>query len=1853
MGFSRASSTSKSSQEKAVMREKEDGTVVQSGVDARIDEEARVNEIEVDGVFGAQGDGTVNYRSVGWISTSILLMKTQIGLGVLNIPEVFHTLGLAPGVIILVVIAVLTTWTDYYIGIFKVKHPTVYSVSDCGALMFGRVGREIFGVGYWLLMTCIVGSALLGLSTALNAISLHATCTAVFVVVAAVATYPLASLRTLGGIKWVGWVGLASMIVSIITVTVAVGAGGRPSLAPKEGPMDLNIVIWGHPTFADAMNAIGNLVFAYAGTAAFLPIACEMRNTRDYGKAVITCQTFVTVFYIVIGVVVYCYAGQYVASPALGTAGVLLKRISYGLALPGLLAAAVIYTHLPAKWLFVRFLRNSHHLTHSTPTHWIVWLSCTLGCLLFSYIIASAIPVFGGLVGLVGALFGTMFSLQAVSVMWFFDYWPRLKMAEKRTKTFWFLVAMNAFIIVGGTFIMVGGTYGSVISIRDSYKASGGTPWSKPASSGPLATGKASLLFDFSSSPAVKADEETPATSSPVRTGMGQSPARAERGGEAGPSGSGGKGDGKGKAPLRGTQSLSSIEKGIQKVDRPTAGLSRAARAASASLAFSLDSSLAAPSTSNAMRRPPTRMTPAVEEGENTARSPVMMPSSIDLTASPSDKSASLSKVQKEMGATIEISDSESEGRRRVGLLAGASASPQKRSRGSARIRKYKMMRDELGRDVMDLTVSSPSASSSVLDDSDDSEIVVVTRPRHSSRASSATPKAGPSGTQSLRVKREPTASVSPAKSSSLASPSRRAAPLASSLKENNGAFSPRKKIAEELMPPPVSPMRKSAPSTPKKATDALPAMPRPLCSGSKSLPNVSEGEQGDWIASSSPRRTATPAVSVTSASSSSPSKRARSDGSSSRGLPDSPNLRLLRSSPRPEMCSNPSDSSRSTITASQPLTPRRGSASAFNSLAQANTDANAEAGPSNLTSPALRRLTDFDKRDTRRAPGGGPSYVREPTGSPLSSLAPTPKKPLSRAATWTSGSTAKPRPSREHNFELIIETKPVPGSRTASLKKFTPVATGKGKGKAAAAPNFKKNEVRKARDGLTSEWDAFMQDASSDEGSDDESDDREGSPSPAKSRKPPRRSRNDASDSDSGSSSSSSDESAAESDDDELADFLNRAKARREAGETLASTIDTSPSAATAPSTVSPDRVIDDPRRSSRAKRETNHYSPSKAAKPPASSLATSTAKAKKATESLGLMDQTTKRSVLQFDRIMKDRAAREKKGHTDEWYAKWKTELGRNDGPESDDDFDTGSDTSMTSDLEASSALGRVKPLDTSVVTSALATDSDEDLPAPGALAGATQKKAALIENLLSEETEQEKKEREAAVESKQQLDLRTFWRPSEMCSIDELDREEYVGDGWRGQIAQALRDIFAPPMRFPSAVTLFSPLSSGGIGSQEDHQVVSRWLVQLLCFPGETFAGEHLVDLLARIASYTARMSRDRESTSSLVDAKYLASMLVKLGAKPRAVEVPQEMVSIASESEASDEAEDTFAEPSRKAQMLFSAEQRWPAVRQWCKVVQVLCLHGRVLSDNDASRLAVLCVRLAIDPQSASMRSTFVWTIQCLLATMPSGSAARSNTFRHLVNLCRPTRHRTQVAVLQTIPHDSQANKLLREWLAWSFVATDSSVADVLVRPSLLGSVLPSVLELLVSPPRESPLRPLALTGKPPFADLDLVEQVKLLTISLTSLADPLVASDLRIEHRKTLERIIRRIETIDSRLRADARKGLQVERLHAKNLLTGLKYSLTYQLMNARGEKSAFGLSEEEEKAIKRKETAHGNEAKRQRLEREDDEAAGRKQSTLDFFRKPAVKRAALARPRQEKAMDVDSEEEVADGLLRT
>ncbi|KAL1793804.1 hypothetical protein ACET3X_007225 [Alternaria dauci] len=431
---------------------------------------------QTDAVFGEIVEGGPNYRSVSWWGSSIIMMKTQIGLGVLSIPAAFDALGLIPGIISLLAIGGITLWSGYMVGTFKMRHPETYGIEDVGQKLFGRPGREVLGLAFALTVwTCVAGSGMLGISIGLNALSEHGTCTAVFVAIACVVGFSLASIKTLDKLSWIAWVGLVGIMSAIITLTVAVSLQDRPSAAPQFGPWQSDFELFKSPTFAEASAALSSIVFAFCGIPAYFNVVSEMKDHKDYFKALSLCQAVMTSIYIAIGVVVYYYCGSYVASPALGSAGVLMKKVCYGLALPGLLASVILVTHLVAKYFFIRTLRGTKHLTHPTAKHWITWFGFTAAVSLTAYIIASAVPVFGGLVSLVGALLGTLMSFQPMGCMWLYDNWHR----SNRDWKWKAMVAWSVFVIVSGTFLLIGGTYGSIVGIIDSYNKDGGTkPWS-------------------------------------------------------------------------------------------------------------------------------------------------------------------------------------------------------------------------------------------------------------------------------------------------------------------------------------------------------------------------------------------------------------------------------------------------------------------------------------------------------------------------------------------------------------------------------------------------------------------------------------------------------------------------------------------------------------------------------------------------------------------------------------------------------------------------------------------------------------------------------------------------------------------------------------------------------------------------------------------------------------------------------------------------------------------------------------------------------------------------------------------------------------------------------------------------------------------------------------------------------------------------------------------------------------------------------------------------------------------------------------------------------------------------------
>ena len=162
-------------------------------------------------------------------------------------------------------------------------------------------------------MVAVAGSAINGISVALNAISLHGTCTVVFAVVAALLAFTTAAIPTLGKISYLGWIGMISILVALLTLTISVAVQGRPADVPADWVKNIQVVA--HPEFNAAIGAIGTLVFAFAGLPSVCGIIQEQRDPRLFARAMYLCNSVATGLYILVGVVVYYYAEEYVANP--------------------------------------------------------------------------------------------------------------------------------------------------------------------------------------------------------------------------------------------------------------------------------------------------------------------------------------------------------------------------------------------------------------------------------------------------------------------------------------------------------------------------------------------------------------------------------------------------------------------------------------------------------------------------------------------------------------------------------------------------------------------------------------------------------------------------------------------------------------------------------------------------------------------------------------------------------------------------------------------------------------------------------------------------------------------------------------------------------------------------------------------------------------------------------------------------------------------------------------------------------------------------------------------------------------------------------------------------------------------------------------------------------------------------------------------------------------------------------------------------------------------------------------------------------------------------------------------------
>jgi hypothetical protein len=180
--------------------------------------------------------------------------------------------------------------------------------------------------------------------------------------------------------------------------------------------------------FTPAFQAVTNIIFAYGGHVAFFTFISELKDPADFPKALVALQIWDVTLYSVSAVVIYRYAGPEVASPALGSTGEVVKKVAYGIALPTIVIAGVIYGHVAAKYIHVRIFRGTKHMGTRT---WLAvgsWLAIIGVLWTVAFVLAESIPNFNDFLSLSSSLFASWFTYGLSGTLWLqlnYGHWFR------------------------------------------------------------------------------------------------------------------------------------------------------------------------------------------------------------------------------------------------------------------------------------------------------------------------------------------------------------------------------------------------------------------------------------------------------------------------------------------------------------------------------------------------------------------------------------------------------------------------------------------------------------------------------------------------------------------------------------------------------------------------------------------------------------------------------------------------------------------------------------------------------------------------------------------------------------------------------------------------------------------------------------------------------------------------------------------------------------------------------------------------------------------------------------------------------------------------------------------------------------------------------------------------------------------------------------------------------------------------------------------------------------------------------------------------------------------------------------
>ena len=412
--------------------------------------------------------GEAKYHKLGWKRLTICLIVEAIALGSLSIPSAFATLGMVAGVLLCVGIGFLAIYTSYVVGQVKLRHPEVNHYADGVRLIWGRFGYELASAMFVLLLVLLVGShTLTGTIAWINIVGNPSTCALVWGVISAILLFLLAIPPTFAEFAILGYIDFVSIIAAIIITIVATG------VEASNAPGGLSAVNWSawppdDVSFASAFLAVTNIVFAYSFSVCQFSFMTELHTPTDYVKSIWSLGLIEIFIYTVTGGLIYAFVGTNVNSPALLSAGSVVSRVAFGVALPVIFISGSINSTVSARFILDRAFPNSPIRYVHSKAGWGVWIALLILQTVIAFIIAEAIPFFSDLLGIISALFISGFSFYFPALFWFLLI-KKGKWYEGRKNIM--LSILNGFCFIIGVTVLVCGTYASVKDILDQYSS--------------------------------------------------------------------------------------------------------------------------------------------------------------------------------------------------------------------------------------------------------------------------------------------------------------------------------------------------------------------------------------------------------------------------------------------------------------------------------------------------------------------------------------------------------------------------------------------------------------------------------------------------------------------------------------------------------------------------------------------------------------------------------------------------------------------------------------------------------------------------------------------------------------------------------------------------------------------------------------------------------------------------------------------------------------------------------------------------------------------------------------------------------------------------------------------------------------------------------------------------------------------------------------------------------------------------------------------------------------------------------------------------------------------------------------